>query len=862
VIQEITSHRRLGLERPVLKGGSSGALGGIMNLVRSLGLVCVATLGAQVACSVDSGQLDRAGGSDPAGDCGAACVDGGLPRGPIDPDKNPDGTDETPGTSGGATCSTAVDAKEIMPAAGCWGVSNTFAAKGPNGTKHPAASLKGPVPTNRWWSSLLWNLRGDTPYSAAMYPHPLSVRAIAAGLSLSYVASPALSGDGRTYVYQLPSTPAGPLGDLEVGVDGMRAASSDVVGFSDWTVNARWADGAKELVATIGKGMPFVYFRAHGGAARIGVRDAATVWHDGDEALGITVGGKRYAIFAPKGATWAKDARGFTSTLAGKDYLSVAALPDDKPDTFTTFRDHAYAFVTGTKVSWCYDEPGARLTASFALETQAMEAGASDVPLVALYPHQWTATSSTLGPLQYVSPRGTMKVLATKAFDTTRAFHGVLPALPWMGKDDARLKGYVNEVAIDPAGMVTDTYNGGKQMAKMANLAAIAEQEGLTAKRDASLGAAKTALESWFSAAGDTAPLYRYHADWGTLIGYPASFGSDTELNDHHFHWAYSIKTAAMIALYDPTWAKDSQYGGMVKMLIRDASNPLRGDAELPFMRNFDVYEGHAWASGHANFADGNNQESSSESMHYATSLVLFGEATGNRAIRDLGIFLYTTESAAIRDYWFDADKAFPAGYTHPAVGIVWGSGGAYATWWTAEPESIHGINFLPFHGGSLYLGEDPAALRANYEHMVKQNGGPEGTGGGPNDWQDILWLAQSLYDPNAALAKFEAAANTYKIEGGETRAHTYHWLASMAQLGQVDASITADVTTYAVFKSGATRTYVAFNSGCDARTVRFSDGTSVQAAARTLVASRGGQVVTTTTLGTCAARPAGACAR
>ncbi|MFC7513355.1 glycosyl hydrolase [Streptomyces thermocarboxydus] len=64
-----------------------------------------------------------------------------------------------------------------------------------------------------------------------------------------------------------------------------------------------------------------------------------------------------------------------------------------------------------------------------------------------------------------------------------------------------------------------------------------------------------------------------------TLTGYPASYGSDTELNDHHFHYGYYVYAAAIIAQYDPSWAADSAWGGMVKTLVRDTANPSRTDS-------------------------------------------------------------------------------------------------------------------------------------------------------------------------------------------------------------------------------------------------------------------------------------------
>ena len=92
----------------------------------------------------------------------------------------------------------------------------------------------------------------------------------------------------------------------------------------------------------------------------------------------------------------------------------------------------------------------------------------------------------------------------------------------------------------------------------------------------------------------------------------------------------------------------------MVDLLIRDANNYDRADTRFPYLRDFDIYAGHDWASGHGAFGAGNNQESSSEGMNFANALIQWGQATGNTAVRDAGIYIYTTQAAAIHEYWFD----------------------------------------------------------------------------------------------------------------------------------------------------------------------------------------------------------------
>ena len=171
-------------------------------------------------------------------------------------------------------------------------------------------------------------------------------------------------------------------------------------------------------------------------------------------------------------------------------------------------------------------------------------------------------------------------------------------------------------------------------------------------------------------------------------------------------------------------------------MLIRDANNWSRDDELLPFLRSFDIYAGHSWAAGHGDFAEGNNQESSSESMNFASATILWGEVTGQTEIRDLGIFLYATETIAVEQYWFDIDnEVFPEDYPHNAIGMVWGSKGVHATWFGGAPEFVRGINILPITSGSLYLGRYPEYVSANYDQIVEIGSGP------PELWKDLFWL-------------------------------------------------------------------------------------------------------------------------
>lgn len=214
---------------------------------------------------------------------------------------------------------------------------------------------------------------------------------------------------------------------------------------------------------------------------------------------------------------------------------------------------------------------------------------------------------------------------------------------------------------------------------------------------------------------------------------------------------------------------------------------------------------------------------------------MLWGAATGDTSLRDLGSYLLTTESEAITQYWFDAnEQVFPASYRYGTVGMVWGSGAAYSTWWTANPEEIHGINVLPVTGGSLHLAREKAAIARNIAEMERENGGPA------QEWRDLLWEFEALTDPARAKAKWDGVNGNYTPEQGESKAHTYHWISTLDTLGAPDMTVSGDLPTSAVFSKNGTRTYTAHNHGSTTRTVTFSDGKTLSVPARSTATGTG----------------------
>ncbi|WP_127531831.1 glycosyl hydrolase [Paenibacillus kobensis] len=716
-------------------------------------------------------------------------------------------------------------AATVAVGAGSYTTTLPAGQTGPQGAIYKTSNITGAMPTNDWWSSLAWKA-----YSDVMFPHPLAVQAKTDGLGIGYPVQSA-SADAIFGAY---------ANDFTLGHSAQSSfPDTRVDAYSDWTVSMLWNNGGTMRVTT-GHGLPFIYSTYSGGLPKLSFSAVPTVWsgNASSSVLGVTVNGHHYGLFGPTGSTWTGiGSSTLTNSLNGKSYFSVAVLPDNTAATLAAYKQYAYSFVTNTTTSYSYQAASSQVSTTYAVTTQAME-GTQSGTIMALYPHQWKNTSQSLLPYTYDSVRGTMKTLSGSSFTTNMTYQGILPYLPAVGSYNAStLNSYVETVRTEPNHTVgsTDTYWLGKYLGRIANLLPIAQQVGNTAAVSNFQSYLESTLSNNLTAGSKTNNLFYYDGNWGTLIGYPASYGSNDQLNDHHFHYGYWVRAAAEVALNNPSWASNGQYGDMVNLLIKDFANWERTDTRFPYLRNFDPYAGHSWASGNSEFADGNNQESSSESINAWAAMILWGQATGNTAIRDAGIYMYTTEVNAINEYWFNTDGAnFKPGYNHNYSSMIWGGKSVYATWFSADVQAIRGINILPVTAASAYLGYKPSYSASFISQAAAERGSNAWS-----MWPDIFWEYQALYDASGAISLFNANPN-YTPEDGESKAHTYSFLYNMQALGQVDTTVTANVPTYGVFKKGSTRNYVAYNAGSTAITAVFSDGTTLSVPAKSVASTLG----------------------
>jgi len=675
----------------------------------------------------------------------------------------------------------------------------------------PALNKK--IPTNDWWSYLIKN-----NHASNLFNYPMSLKTTNQGLVVSYI-------------------PWGVFDDQEpiiIGLSGLNANQANVYNFSDWTVTMDWTDASNSFHATAGIGMPFLYFSKDSESiVEIEINIGTVSVSNEIITIEDSRNGSDFIIYAPTGSSWDQNGTTFTSTLNGNNYWSMAMVPQGNSnlnEIVSEYFEYAFVFPENTHVNWTFDEDNSVILTEFTVEVDIKEGQYSNI-LQGLLPHQWNnlaSDSPSPDGYSYETVRGELKTMSGNYFKTENQFIGILPTLPPLahysaGYNPAQLQNKISQIKNDELPSWTDSYNEGQLMNRLIQTARIANEIGDHEARNTILGTIKTRLEDWLTAnSSEVAFLFYYNDTWSTLIGYPAGHGQDYNINDHHFHWGYFIHAASFVEQFYPGWA--DEWGEMVNHLVRDAASFNRNDSHYPFLRSFSPFAGHCWANGFATFPQGNDQESSSESMQFNSALIHWGSVIGNNEIRDLGIYLYTTEQTAIDEYWFDMyERNFSSDYPYSLVSRVWGNSYDNGTFWTNDIAASYGIEMYPIHGGSFYLSHNLDYVTTLWNEITN-NTGILYNEINANLWHDVYWKYLSFIDPQTAIDLYDSYPDRI-LKFGISDAQTYYWIHNMNTLGQVRSDISSDHPIATSFDNDGLMTYVAHNYSDTPITVTFSDG-------------------------------------
>ncbi len=598
-------------------------------------------------------------------------------------------------------------------------------------------------PTNRWFSGLVF-----TQVPNPVYPLPLSFQADDSGFSM-----------GLPTVKSTPNTIYGennPAVSLQGSADSFAVSRYDAV-----SVTLTYSKAGVDMgEATVAEGSPYVSYTAkHADSLTL----AAAFSKVADQTYSTTISGVTYGLYT----TATVGTAGNETTLSAQPGDVVMLYPLATGSSVATMAAFARAPLSSVAAT-------DSVSASTAVTTLRYNTPGSQPTLFAALPDQHLTTGQQVAGT-YSTIYGSLQLYSGSSFSFAVPTVEPSDTLPVTTLSAAAKQELVTQLKIDAAGTEltkTDSYYGGKELYRAANLYQLALQLGQKDIASALHAQLVDTFNQWLDPTGyqtrDDRYFY-YDTTLKGLVGMQASFGSD-QFNDHHFHYGYFLYAAAIVAAHDSSFKQ--QHAAFLNLIASDIAAPT-ASAYFPKERLFDPYFGHSWASGNGAFADGNDQESSSEAASAWNGAALWGKVSGDAQLQTTATWMLSREAAASRADWTDVPTTqapFNAGYAHQIVGINWGGKRDYATFFSASPNAMLGIQLIPMNPSMTYLKREVGSIPAKLS---------EALGGNYNQqFADYLLMYQALSDPKIALTQARNLNAAY-IDDANSRTYLLAWILS-----------------------------------------------------------------------------------
>ena len=276
--------------------------------------------------------------------------------------------------------------------------------------------------------------------------------------------------------------------------------------------------------------------------------------------------------------------------------------------------------------------------------------------------------------------------------------------------------------------------------------------------------------------------------------------------NDHHYHLGYFCYAGAVLTKLDPKWGMT--YKAHLYTMVEDYMTfhhhnhhvhlhghghghgrgqhthhhhhtmVSRSRALFPRFRNFDFWVLHSWAGGLTEFADGRNQESTSEAVNAYYSAALLGLAFGDSSLVNAGLTLAALEIRAARALWhIPSDSTLYEGdfvSRHRMVGVLWANKRDTGLWFAPSEwrETRLGIQVLPILPITEILFQDIGFAKELVEWVQSSLSRP-GVGDG---WKGFVYALQALYAPEEALRNVNALSGH---DDGNSLSNMLWWIYS-----------------------------------------------------------------------------------
>lgn len=600
--------------------------------------------------------------------------------------------------------------------------------------------------SNQWYSAIY-----NSFPTAPMYALPLVYKLGNSGIEISYPVIKK-SKDEMSAPFST---------DLIIG-NGSGFQKAQIAAKGDWHIDALVTDSSNNtMTATIGHGIPYITIRSSNKNISIQLTKAFKISRDvssdvinessfTSDTFILSSDRAKYIVLLPH-AEQIKNQNGSLS-ISNTDKAVIALL--DNEENIPQFTDLRDIEIIDTQSYPTLQNDNLVVQYKFGTAN-------NKTPLIALYPHQYGFIQDKHEKIgEYRSIRGPLYLYKAATFTTSTPL--IIPKtsyIPVKTNSTELKKQIVMDVdEIMKKGPPSDkVYFQGTWFGKVGSLILLADSQGLQKEKQDLI---KYIKPIFLKSLRD----FKYDKNKTSLIANKSEFGNDN-LNDHHFHYGYYIRLAAIIGSIELDFVDKTN--GLIDEMVNDIATINRQDSKYPFLRNFDIYESHSWADGYGNSSLGNNQESSSEAINAWYSLYLWSNVTRNTNLNQYALYLYNAEVLGAKYYWFDTNNFYGAPYEHAIASQVWGGKISFTTWFSGETNMKYGIQLLPLTPGSEYLGTFKDFSK--YESSYVESGGDT-----EKEWGDLFIAWQAMYDKENALDKLETVG---KSEGNNPKSNLLYYL-------------------------------------------------------------------------------------
>ncbi|KAI3704698.1 hypothetical protein L1987_74925 [Smallanthus sonchifolius] len=232
----------------------------------------------------------------------------------------------------------------------------------------------------------------------------------------------------------------------------------------------------------------------------------------------------------------------------------------------------------------------------------------------------------------------------------------------------------------------------------------------------------------------------------------------------------------------DPVWGR--KYRGHAYSLMADFMTLGKGyNSKNTRFRCFDLWKLHSWAGGLTEFADGRNQESTSEAVNVYYSAALLELAYGDAHLVAVGSLLTSLEIHASQTWWHvkEGDTIYAKDFTNEnrVVGVLWANKRHSGLWFAPAEwrECRLGIQVLPLLPVTEVLFSDVEFVRQLVKWTLPVLA-REGVGEG---WKRFVYALEGVYEKDVSLEQIRSLSG---YDDGNSLSNLLWWIFSRGDGG------------------------------------------------------------------------------